>query len=186
LKVEVTAGVLAQADIHIVSGPHYAKDMWLWHPRTVLLDRAYYHEGRSGRWHSMDWVSLGWMRADGGRRFKVGSGREAPVIEERPAHGGTIFLADYGGPIEKEDTVRRHPAEETPTESLRDALCRHRRAIGYMSTALVQAALAGLEIVCRDARSILVEENWRELLPYADWHAGEIESGEAWEHLKGF
>ena len=185
LKVEVTAGVLVDADIHIVSGPNYAKRMWLGHPRTVLLDRAYYHEEKSGRWHSMDWVSLGWMREDGGRRFRAGSGRMPPAVEERPAAGGTIFLADYGGHVESADTVRRHPCEEQTKESLRDALRKHRTAIGYQTTALVAAALAGLEIVCKDARNILWERNWLELLPYADWHWSEIESGEAWEFLRG-
>jgi hypothetical protein len=183
LKVEITANPLKSADVHIVSGPHYAKHCWLGHPRTILLDRAYWHEGVSGRWASMDWVSLGWLRPDGGRAFKAGAGREAPRLEERPASGGTIFLADYGGQIEEADTVRRHPCDEQPAEPLRDALRRHRRAIGYQTTALVAAALAGLEIICRDARNILAESNWLELLPYADWHADEIASGEAWEHL---
>jgi hypothetical protein len=182
LKVEVTAGVLVPADIHIVSGPHYSKSSWLGHPRTVLLDCAYYHGERS-RWHSTDWVSLGWMREDGGRRFRAGTGRAPPAIEARPAEGGTIFLADYGGVIEPADTVRRHPAEETPREPLRDALRRHRKAVGYRTTALVAAALAGLEIVCKDERNILWERNWLELLPYADWHWSEIESGEAWAFL---
>ncbi len=172
------------ADVHIVSGPHYAKDVWQGHPRTVLLDRAYYHDGKSGRWRSMDWVSLGWLREDGGRKFRAGSGRASPEIEERPAAGGTIFLADYGGPVEPADTVRRHPDEEKSSEPLRAVLRRHRTAIGYQTTALVAAALAGLEIVCRDRRNILSEPNWRELLPYADWHWSEIESGAAWEHLK--
>ena len=172
------------ADVHVVSGPHYAKEHWLGHPRTLVLDRAYYHEGRTGRWHSMDWVSLGWMREDGGRRFRTGTGRQAPRIEGRPAQGGTIFLADFGGPIEPADTVRRHPADEKPQESLRDALRRHRKAIGYTTTALVAAALAGLEIVCKDRRNILCEPNWLELLPYADWHWSEIESGEAWAHMR--
>jgi hypothetical protein len=174
-----------QADIHVVSGPHYAKQFWIGHPRTVLLDCAYYHEEKSGRWHSMDWVSLGWMREDGGRRFRAGSGRPPPALEPRRTEGGTIFLADFGGPTEAADTVRRHPADEAPTEPLRDALRRHRRAIGYQTTALVAAALAGLEIVCKDARNILWEPNWLELLQYADWHWSEIESGEAWDHLRG-
>lgn len=131
----------------------------------------------------MDWVSLGWMRADGGRLFTAGAGRASPAIEDRPTQGGTIFLADYGGPIEPADTVRRHPADEQPRESLRDALRRHRTAIGYQTTALVMAALAGLEIICKDRRNILWESNWLALLPYADWHWSEIESGAAWEHL---
>jgi len=131
----------------------------------------------------MDWVSLGWLRADGGRDFRTGAGRSAPQIEDKPETGGSIFLADYGGPIEPADTVRRHPAEEAPQETLREALRRHRLAIGYQTTALVTAALAGLDFICKDPRNILWEENWIELLPYADWHWSEIESGEAWEHL---
>src|SRR5574341_606899 len=103
LKVEVTSSPTMHADFHIVSGPHYAKRFWQQHSRTVLLDHSYYHEERSGRWHSMDWVSLGWMREDGGRRFNVGSGRMPPPIEDLAADAGTIFLADYGGPIEPAD-----------------------------------------------------------------------------------
>jgi hypothetical protein len=169
--------------VHIVSGPHYAKACWLPHPRTIWLDRAYYHEERSGRWRSMDWVSLGWLRVDGGRDFTAGTGRPAPAIEDRPAHGGTIFLADYGGPLEPADTVRRHPADEPPRESLRAALRRHRTAVGYQTTALVAAALAGLAIVCKDARNLVAEPNWLTLLPYADWHWSEIAAGAAWDHL---
>jgi len=131
----------------------------------------------------MDWVSIGWLRPDGGRRFRVGSGRAVPVIESRPDTGGTIFLADYGGPIEQADTVRRHPAEEASGETLHAALRRHRTAIGYGTTALVSAALAGLEVICKDARNIVSELNWLELLPYADWHWSEIENGDALEHL---
>lgn len=150
----------------------------------MLLDCAYYHDEKSGRWHSTDWVSLGWMREDGGRRFRAGSGRTPPRVEGRPAEGGTIFLADFGGVIEPADTVRRHPADEVPKEPLRAVLRRHRTAIGYQTSALVTAALAGLEIVCKDRRNILSEPDWLELLPYADWHWSEIESGEAWEYLR--
>lgn len=184
LAVEITASPRTPADIHVISGPHYAKHVLQGHPRVLLLDRAYYHEGRTGRWHSMDWVSLGWLQADGGRIFKAGNGRPAPRVEERPAIGGSIFLADYGGPLEPADTVRRHPAEEAPCEPLHQALRRHRVAIGYSTTALVAAALAGLEIICKDSRHILRDPRWLELLPYADWHWSEIESGEAWEHLR--
>jgi hypothetical protein len=183
LRSEITSSPTQQADIHVVSGPHYAKHHWIGHPRTILLDVAYYHEEKTGQWNSMDWVSLGWMREDGGRRFRHGSGRNAPEIEQQPTHGGTIFLADYGGIVESADTVRRHPADESPRDGLRDALRRHRTAIGYQTTALVTAALAGLEIVCKDKRNILSEPNWLALLPYADWHWSEIESGLAWDHL---
>jgi hypothetical protein len=183
LSLSVTPDRHVVADIHIVSGPHYAKSVWLDHPAVLWLDRSYYHEEKSGRWKSMDWVSLGWLRADGARVFESGAGRAPPSVEDRPENGGTIFLADYGGPVETADTVRRHPADEPPREGLREALRRHRIAIGYQTTALVAAALAGLEIICKDPRNILWQPNWLELLPYADWHWTEIESGSAWGHL---
>ena len=185
LTVEVTSDIHKQADIHIVSGPHYAKQVWQGHPRVLLLDRAYLpdHQVKT-KWASEDWVSLGWMRKDGGRTFRAdhGGGRSAPQIKDRSAERGTIFLADYAGPIEQADTIRRHPSEETPTEGLREVLRRHRTAIGYQTSALVMAALEGLEVVCKDKRNIMSEPNWLELLPYADWHYSEFD--EAWEHLK--
>lgn len=183
LEAEITHSPTSVADVHVVSGPHFAKQHWIGHPKTIWLDRAYYHEEKSGRWASMDWVSLGWLRSDGGREFGLGYGRKPPNVEDRPHDGGTIFLADYGGPVERADTIRRHPQEERPAEGLRDALRRHRIAVGYQTTALVTAGLCGLEIVCKDARNIMAESNWLELLPYADWHWTEIESGEALEHL---
>lgn len=166
-----------------MSGPHYAKSNWLGHKKTILLDRAYWHEEKTGKWASMDWVSLGWMRDDGGRNFKIGTGRQAPIPAKKPRRGGSIFLADYDGPIESADTVRLHPASQQYPESLQDALRRHRVAIGYKTTALIKAGLQGLEIDCRDPVNIVAEPNWLDLLPYADWHYSEIQSGEALRHL---
>jgi hypothetical protein len=176
LSAEITPSQTQPADVHVVLGPHYAKREWIGHGRTVLLDRAYYRP-------DPEHVSLGWLREDGGRRFSAGSGRNPPAIEPDRSETGTIFLADYDGPVEKADTVRHHPANEPARENLRDALRRHRVAIGYQTSALVTAALMGLEIVCKDPRNILWEPDWLELLPYADWHWSEIESGDAWEHL---
>ena len=131
----------------------------------------------------MDWVSLGWLRNDGGRTFTIGSGRESPKIGTRESETGTIFLGDYLGPIEPATCVRRHPAQQPNAEPLREQLRRFRTAIGYQTTALVTAALCGLEVICKDQRNIMAESNWLDLLPYADWHWTEIESGEALEHL---
>jgi len=184
LELKITADCRRPADVHIVSGPHYAKGYWLDHPRTLLLDRAYYHEVKSGRWKSMDWVSLGWMLPDGGRRFSKGEGRPAPERKPIKTEGGRIFLADYNGTVLNDvDTVRLHPANRHYDEPLLDVLARHRHAIGYMTTALVTAALEGLTIDCRDRRNILAEPDWIQLLPYADWHGDEISAGDAWEHL---
>lgn len=132
----------------------------------------------------MDYVSLGWLRSDGGRDFKKGVGRLPP--ERKPTKEGnrSIFLADYDGPIERADTVRLHPARAGSQHlSLLDDLRRHDIAIGYTTTALVKAALEGLRVVCKDNRNIMAETNWYELLPYADWRYDEIENGDLWEHL---
>jgi len=184
LTLNITPDVGRPADIHIVSGPHYAKQQWLDHPRVLLLDRAYYHGEKSGRWASMDWVSLGWMTPDGSRTFRRGTGRRAPVIQDNAADEGVIFLADFDGPVEPADTVRLHPAHGKHAEGLLDALRRHRKAVGYGTTALVTAALEGLEVECKDAGHILRQPDWINLLPYADWRFNEIASGGAWEHLK--
>lgn len=178
----VTADVNQEADIHIVSGPHYAKGRWTGH-KTLLLDRAYYHEEKTGLWDSMDWVSLGWMNNNGSRTFRCGTGREPPVCKTKSRNERTIFLGDYRGPVGQADTVRLHPAEETPSESLLEALRRHGTAIGYGTTALVTAALEGLKVVCFDPDHIVNQFDWINLLPYADWHYSEIQSGEFWEHL---
>jgi len=88
-----------EADIHIISGPHYAKHQWLNHPRVILLDRAYYHQERLGKWISMDWVSLGWMNSDGGRDFNIGVGREPCQRKDETDNERSIFLADHNGAL---------------------------------------------------------------------------------------
>lgn len=132
----------------------------------------------------MDWVSIGLMRADGGRHFGIGHGREPITAKAGPLGSGSIFLADYNGPTEDADTVRLHPARGQYSEPLPDVLSRHARAIGYQTSALVTAGLMGLEVDCRDKRNIMAEPNWLDLLPYADWHYSEIQNGDAWQHLK--
>jgi len=151
------------------------------------VDRAYIPDHqRISKWASEDWVSLGWMRTDGSRDFRLGTGREPPRIEAGPPGRGTIFLCDYDGPIEQADTVRLHPARHRSKEPLPDALRRHARAVGYQTSALVQAGLMGLEVVCKDPRNIMAQPNWLDLLPYADWHYSEIQSGEAIAHVFDF
>lgn len=126
------------------------------------------------------------MNENGGRNFKVGSGRTAPIPKENAGNGTSIFLADYNGPIEQADEIRLHPAQARgeKLDDLEFVLSRHSKAIGYQTTALVTAGLMGLEIECKDKRNIMFHENWLQLLPYTDWHHTEIESGAAWEHLQ--
>lgn len=176
IKALVTANINQEADIHIVSGPHYAKARWIDHPRVILLDRCYYKG-------DPEHVSLGWMRKDGGRTFTVGSGHAACQRKGAPDNERSIFLADYGGPLEQADTIRLHPASGAKQSPLLEVLRLHGVAIGYKTSALVTAGLEGLKVICKDNTNIMAEHNWLELLPYADWHHSEIASGEAIEHL---
>lgn len=184
LDLLITDKINKKADVHIVSGNHYAKYAWIGHPRTIWLDKRFYKEGpKSDGMASDPYVSLGWMNEKGGRDFKEGTGKQAPKIKPLKMGDRSIFLAEYGGIIEEADTIRLHPMAETPRETLLEALSRHDIAIGYTSTALVAAALEGLRVDCRDPDGFMSQPNWLELLPYVDWHYTEIESGEAWEHL---
>jgi len=183
INLIVTPEVTQKADIHIVSGPHYAKDYWKDHPNVILLDRALYHQEKPEKWHSMDWLSVGWVK-NGNRIFKNGSGRKPPKQKDGHTGTGSIFLADYEGPVEQADTIRLHPQRDSNQEQLHDALCRHAHAIGYNTTALITAGLEGLKVTCKSKSSIMYQSNWLELLAYADWNYSEIESGALWEHLR--
>ena len=184
LDLTETHDIDLEADVHIVSGNHYAKHRWTGHPRTIWLDKRFYKEGPKPEGMASDpYVSLGWLNAMGGRDFAAGTGKQVPEVKPQKMGTRSIFLADYGGRIDQADTIRLHPMAETPSESLLEALSRHDIAIGYTSTALVTAALEGLRIDCRDPEAIMSRPDWLQLLPYIDWHYTEIESGEAWEHL---
>jgi len=184
LTLEITADREKDADIHIVSGNHYAKDRWVGH-QTLWLDKRFYrNDPKPPGMHSDPCVSLGWMTPTGGRKFTKGEGRPPPDVETNTGEG-TIYLCEYGErpPVggDRFDLVRRHPQDETPPEPLTHALRRHKKAVGQNTTALVEAALLGLEIECLDPEYILNEPDWLELLPYADWRYDEFDK--AIEHL---
>lgn len=123
------------------------------------------------------------MNQQGGRNFFVGTGRKPPEII--PSYGKqSVFLADYNGVVEKADIVRLHPSNKRYSETLDKTLARCDRATGYNTTALVHAALRGLTITCKGKNSILKNENWYQLLPYANWSYTEIQNGELWQHLQ--
>ena len=183
LNLNITADITKEADIHIVSGPHYALDYWKDHQRVILLDRALWHQEKPEKWRSMDWLSAGWVK-NGQRVFRVGCGRKHPKPKAGSNGRGSIFLADYYGPVEQADTIRLHPQRDTNPEPLLDCLHRHARAIGYNTTALITAGLEGLEIECKSPDSIMSHSNWLELLAYTDWKYSEIQSGALWQHLR--
>ncbi len=140
-----------------------------------MIDRCFYRG-------DPDHISVGWMGQGGHQDIKEGSGRSLPEITPKTGDK-SIFLADYNGKIGKADTIRLHPENAPSQESLRGAIGRHGIARGYSTTALATAALMGLKIECLDS-GYLMAKNWQKLLPYADWHKSEIESGELWAHLR--
>lgn len=157
-------------------GPNYAKQKWINHDRVILLDRNYYLS-------SADHVSIGWMNKNGGRDFKLGTNKKE--LFKRESKGSkSIFLADYNGVSENADIIRLHPENYKYKTTLQEDIAKCNRAIGYDTTALIEAALSGLKITCKGKTSILLNDNWLELLPYANWSYNEIESGEVWEHLQ--
>lgn len=123
------------------------------------------------------------MNSQGGRDFIIGSGRQSPKI----IHGvgkQSLFLADYNGTLEHADIVRLHPQNKQYDLTLIDIIGNCDRATGYETTALVTAALHGLKITCKGKNSILLQKNWLELLPYANWSYYDIEKGDLWQHLR--
>ena len=184
LKSEITHSPTTPADIHVIQGPHFAKSQWLNHSRVILLERAYYHQEIKNTARMMDWVSVGWMNSEGERDFQEGEGREPPDIKE-PTGNKSIFLADYNGVCdEATDLIRYHPANQTYKTTLETDLNQCNRAIGYKTTALITAALMGLEVKSKYVNHILNHKNWLKLLPYIDWNYREIASGELWDHLQ--
>lgn len=203
----ITTSIEQEADIHVVLGPHYAKKHWLGHPNTILLDRAY--------WGDPINVSLGWMNEKGGRNFQKACPGDRPKPTLQPWKNGNryLFLMDYCD--SKQDFValqshiaeqsgeavkiRLHPvacnADQGPLE--RD-LERYDIAVGRRTTALVDAAIAGLAVVCVDDQNIVWDVSshsyeaplfkgdraqWLNNVSYANWSGEEIASGEAWEYL---
>lgn len=190
-------------DLHVVMGPWFALNQWQSHPRCIHADRAF--------WGDPDCLSIGWSRPDGSRRFPTGEGgRLMPHL--MPAQRGrrALVLADYGDtgesmaalvrPHVESVTVRRHPADITLADrlqqgSLSDALRGRHIAIGKMTTALIDAAIAGLAVVCLDKRNPVMpvasntirdvihpdRQDWLQGLAWGNWSATEIETGEAWE-----
>jgi hypothetical protein len=92
--------------------------------------------------------------------------------------------------------IRRHPAEGAHG-TLAEALDGYQVAIGRRTTALVEAAIKGLSVVCLDDSNPVIpvstrsvrdiarpdRNDWIHALAWGNWHVREIESGEVWECL---
>jgi len=130
-------------------------------------------------------VSLGWLLPQGGRAFPQGKGRKKLRLASMKRGHRTLCLVDYGkSPVKPDaDTIRYHPDQVTPTESLKKVLECHDAAFGESSSSLVKAALMGLRVHAADPNHILNQPDWASTLPYADWSEAEISRGEPWALL---
>ena len=200
LDCEITANRIADADIHVVQGPHYAFDCWVGKPNVIWLNRGYYGDSRFD-------LSIGWLNADGSRNFKNKNMTfaKAPTPELKPLkpeQKAAVVFADYGRMVEaKHWTVdarekyfpvymHEHPAD-SPCDwgryTLDDLWERCDVAIGGASTVLVKAALNGLHIAQCDPTHVCADmadrEQWLMDLSWAMWNHSEICQGDFWEHL---
>lgn len=195
-------------DVHIVQGPHYARQRWIGHPRVVWLDRCFWGDATQH-------VSLAWMRSDGSRIFPQGVAESRPSPELQPwkeREESILVLADYGQDISQVlkavrlrfDRVysRYHPADRRPASGiniegeLSTALSLVDAVAGHATTAITAAVIAGVPAICTDpdhpARPVTCHaldapllrperEQWLRDLSYAQWHISE--TAQAWEYL---
>lgn len=173
IRAEVSFHADTPGDVHVVSGPHFAYPRWR-NANTLMIDRAY--------WGDPDCVAIHWLQ-DGEKVFLRGMPkRDHPRLKPLKAGDRTIYLCDYKERPERTyDTVRLHPAEEMPPESLEDALKAHQVAVGRRSTALVTAAIEGLRVETDDQHSpvygIVSRKKWINDLAWHNWSMDEIASG---------
>lgn len=207
--VETTDSPVEDGDVHIVSGPHYALRHWQGHPNLIMIDRAFYGDP--------EYVQIFWLNPDGSRVFASGAAaRFKPKMRRwktwTPGECRALVLPDFNQDAaamvelarERFDfvTVRRHPAEsgiksgEQPDISLASQLESHHVVIGHSSTALFEAVIAGLPVICTDPLNVVAEVSqtntegllrrpdraeWLHRVSWMQWNHEEF--GEALNHL---
>jgi hypothetical protein len=172
------------ADTHIVMGPWFALDKWRRAPNVLYIDRAY--------WGDPDAVSVHWLK-HGEKVYGVKQGgRDCPAVEPYRQSQKRIFLCDYGCEPEGDyQGVRYHPADGGEG-TLQDALEGYGIAIGRRTTALLDAAMMGLQVITNDRHSPVWpisgrlggREQLLRRLAWHNWTIDEIRQGLMWEHLK--
>lgn len=196
---EITDEKHRPGEMHLCMGPWWALPLWQTHPRCIHVDRAF--------WGDPECVSVGWAQPDGSRAFPTGEApRDKPPVAAYKRGRDAIVLADYGDtgeslacllrPHVDSLTIRRHPAEGGRGK-LAAALAGKHIAIGERSTALIEAAVLGLAVICRDPRNPVMpvassshrdikhadRTDWLHGLSWANWSHDEIASGDCWAWL---
>jgi hypothetical protein len=193
--------------IHVVSGPHYAFKHWVGEPNVLMIDRAW--------WGDPDFVSLGWLQSDGSRTFAEPAAKQPSRSYPEPQLWKTreqsaLVLADFGQDVcdivSKAKSrfhyvrVRYHPADPRGRNqtSLESALAVSDVAIGSASSALVEAVLQGVPVICLDPDNVVAPvagssldgklyrgpvSQWLREMAFKQFSLEEIASGVAGEAL---
>lgn len=193
---------VAQADIHVCIGPHFALKQNLG-KRTIYIDRCLWGD-------DLEFVTIGWVGSDGGMIYPTGSPPDRPTPEVKPWKLGAIkkalVLLDYGPypdayklaqELYQSVKLRPHPATGKDLPPLLDDLAATDVAIGYRTSALVAAVLNGVPTISLDARAPVRpvaghdlahivrpdRSQWLNDMSYAQWSGSEIASGEALKYV---
>jgi len=206
IEAEVTADQYKRGDVQVVQGPWYCFKYWLERcadHRVLWLNRTFYGHPR--------WViSLGWLRPDGSRDFRLhgatnGKGLLPSLKAMKDARRCAVIFADYGrDPRETVNELRQkwngslyfrpHPQQPASVKAISLtgpieevwSLCDV--AIGHSTTALIEARIQGLHIECSDPLNVVNDcpddrDAWLRRLSWCQWSHLELMRGDFVEHL---
>jgi len=193
-----------EADVHIISGPHFAYQQWKDHPRVLMIDRAWWDDPNS--------VSIGWLQKDGTRKFASGT-HQRPHPKPKPwkvREVSCLVLADYGQNVSESEHIARmrftsvntrlHPADSRVRHvtTLQTQLRLHDVCMGHAGTSIFEAIMQGLPTICTDKNNVCMpvcsptgsvlfrgcRTKWLASMAYKQFTLAEIGDGSAWELLK--
>jgi hypothetical protein len=200
LEAVITGDATRAGDLHVVQGPHYAFEVWRGRENVLYLDRCFWGD-------AFEFVTIGWLNADGSRAFPDpgGTNGDLPELKAQKTRGySTIVFGDYRRDPAPEIRLARksigsvyyrpHPSSPphtvealTPAWTLAECWSIGDRAIGYATGVLIQARIAGLEVISTDSRHVVNDsedrEEWIRRLSWAQWHYGQVRDGQFWEYL---
>lgn len=184
---EISYSADTEADLHVVMGPWFAFKRWQY-ANTLYIDRAY--------WGDPDCVSIHCLRAGEKIRTTNNPHRDHPAVKPWKTGRKTVVLCDYGMDGSKlaqqyGADIRKHPAEGEK-QPLCEILEQYDIAVGCRTTALVDAAIAGLVVHTNDkhspVRSIQGQQcdrkQWLNDLAAHNWSKTEISRGEMWATIQ--
>ena len=162
---KITTSQHEQADIHVISGPNFAYDIYLGCPNVLMVDRACWGDGDKDQDKK---VSIGWLQADGTRKYATG---EAPRLKPamkpwKTQEQSCLLLPDYSMNNTMGDrtienvrleaearfgnaSVRLHPGTDRRVRrSLRDHISDYDVVVGGRGTATFDAIILGVPVIC--------------------------------------